>query len=124
MNKVEQWQDVAARLKALKTEEADLRRDLAAGVIGEIPMKNGRVTVRGTYEGIPVKAVQELGYTLDLAALASVWNDLSPEDKEAIKLKPTLQTGKYKKLEKDSLLHEAVITKLSMPTFEVSEVKV
>ncbi len=121
MNKVEKWQDASKRLKDTKVEEADLRRELASETIGDTAMKNGRVTVSKSLAGYPVKAVQELGYSLDLSVLASIWDSLTPADKEAIKLKPNLQTGKYKKLPTDSLLHEAVITKMAMPTFTVGE---
>lgn len=121
MNVLETWKDLQVRLKALKEEEADTRRSLCSEIIADAPMKNGRTTVRSVMYGYPVKAVQTLSYSLDLAVLGNIWDSLSPVERAAVKMKPTLQEGKYKKLPEDSILHEAVVTRLGMPTLDVGD---
>lgn len=121
MNKIAKWKELASKLKSVKEEELQLRKEIAAEVIAHAEMVNGRVTVRETLEGYPCKAVQALNYRLDLGVLGSIWENLSEVEKAAVKMKPTLQTGPYKKLPEDSLLHEAVISTLATPTLEVGD---
>jgi len=121
MNDITKWKDTVVRLKALKKEETELRSSLTTLIIGKTPMENGRALVKSVLDGYPVKATQKLSYSLDLGALASIWDSLDVVDKEAIKMKPTLQEGKYKKLSETSLLHEAIVTRMAMPILEVGE---
>lgn len=121
MDRLSRWIKMSADLKLIKAQEADLRRELCAEIIADAQMKKGRCTVKSELEGRTVKAVQTLGYTIDEAALASIWEALSETDKTALKMKPTLKLAQYKKLSEYSLLHEAVISKLAMPTLEVAE---
>ena len=123
MNSLEKWNGMVSRAKALKKEEAEARLALCTDIISDTPMVNGTSTVRSVLYGYPVKAVQNLNYSIDLGALASVWHELSVDEKAVVKMVPTLQTGAYKKLPENSLLHEAVVSKLGMPTLECGELK-
>lgn len=121
MSKIEKWKALALQLKAVKEEELQLRKELAAEVIANTEMKNGMVTVREVVDGYPCKAVQALNHRLDLGVLGSIWENLTEVEKAVVKMKPTLQTGPYKKLPEDSLLHEAVVSSLATPTLEVGD---
>jgi hypothetical protein len=118
---IHKWKELSLKLKRIKEEEADLRREICQVVIADAEMKNGRVTVKDYYDGMEVKATQTLSYTIDVAVLGTVWEHLSPEEQDAIVMKPSLSLAKYKKLPEDSLLHEAVISKLAMPTLLAEE---
>ncbi len=96
-----------------------LRNQIVDIILQDAKMENGTVTLRTTVEGKAVKAVRKLSYRLDEAALSTIWNYLPESDKACIKLKPTLQAAKYKKLLHNSMLHEAVVSKLAAPTLEV-----
>jgi len=119
MNKLQKWSQLQKQLKVLKEEEMDLRRELCTGIIADSPLSNGRVTVKGTVGELAYTASQALGYNIDQSVLSTIWNSLSPEEKEAIVYKPNLGLAKYRKLGEDSLLHEAVTARLSAPTLKV-----
>jgi hypothetical protein len=116
MADLHRWKHLQQELKKIKAEEADLRRELCAEIIGGTQMVNGRVTVKTHLDHYEVKAVQTLSYSIDQAALSAIWDELTPEEKACIKMKPELALGDYKKLPEDSLLHEAVVSRLAMPT--------
>ena len=118
---VDKWKELATRLKSLKEEEADLRRDICAELIAGVEMKNGIATYKGNVEGYDVTAKQSLSFSLDVAALGTIWDELSQAEQDCIELKPTLKIGPYKKLPEDSLLHEAVVSRLAMPTLKAEE---
>ena len=113
--RVTEWLALSARLKQIKEEEAFLRRAICEIVIGDKGMVNGRVTVKDVIDGYDVKAVQALSYTIDVPALGTIWNDLSDAEQDCIKMKPTLELAKYRKMAEASLLHEAIVSKMAMP---------
>jgi len=119
MNKLEHWADLQRRLKSIKEEEMNLRRELCIGMIGSHPLENGRVTVKGEVGNLSYKASQALGYTVDQATLSSLWGSLSQDERDSIAYKPSLKLANYRKLSDDSLLHEAITAKLSAPTLSV-----
>ena len=118
--KLEAWHEMAQLLKTAKIREAELRRELCADFIANTPMTNGRVTVKGHDGNYDYKAVQILSYRVDQSVLSSVWSTLDDIEKAAVAYKPSLALANYKKLSEESLLHEAVITTLAMPTLEVT----
>lgn len=115
MNKLELWKTKSDLLKILKVEEMELRKEICS----EISTAIG--TTRSEFLGKTVKSVQKLSLSIDEAALGTIWEMLPPEEKACIRLKPTLKAGPYKKLEENSILHEAVISKLGAPTLEIAE---
>ncbi|RLA18842.1 MAG: hypothetical protein DRQ56_06655 [Gammaproteobacteria bacterium] len=122
MSKLQTWFEMSQLLKATKTREAELRRELCEEYIGDSQMSNGRVTVKGHEGHLDYKAVQALSYGLDKDLLDALWGDLTDIDKGCVTFKPALGLAAYKRLSEDSLIHEAVTTRLAMPTLSVEEV--
>ena len=122
MLNIAKWKELELSLKVLKSKEADMRRVICSYIINKKEMVKGRVTVKDRVEGYDVKATQTLNYSFDLAVLGTVWKELTQAEKDCVKMKPEIVLGDYKKLPDDSLLHEAVITKLGMPTLDVEEI--
>jgi len=114
--KLEQWFEISNLLKEARVKEAELRRELCAAIIGDTQMENGRVTVKGTAYHLDYKASQALTYNIDKPVLESMWSSLSDIERASVVYKPSLSLTLYKKLPEDSLLHEAITTKLAMPT--------
>lgn len=113
---IHKWKELSTRLKQIKEEEADLRRAICEEIIAGAEMTNGRVTVKDYLDDYAVKAVQTLSYTIDVAALGTIWEGLSQAEQDAVVMKPSLSLAAYKKLPEDALLHEAVVSRLAMPT--------
>ena len=118
---VDKWKELATRLKSLKEEEANLRRDICAELIAQTEMVNGIATYKGNVEGYDVVAKQSLSFSIDVAALGTIWDELSQAEQDCVEMKPTLKIGPYKKLPEDALLHEAVVTKFAIPTLKAEE---
>lgn len=116
MESIAKWKEMSLRLKKLKQEESELRRELCDEILAGYEMSNGRLTVKDHLEGFEVKATQTLSYTIDVAILSTVYDALNPSEQACIKWEPKLKLAEYKKLPEDSLLNEAVITRLAMPT--------
>lgn len=118
---VDKWKELSTRLRALKEEEADLRRDICAELIAQTEMVNGIATYKGNVEGYDVIAKQSLSFSLDIAVLDSIWDGLTQAEQDCVEMKPTLKIGPYKKLPEDALLHEAIVTRMAMPTLKAEE---
>lgn len=116
MYDIDAWKKLSQKLKALKTQEAEIRRDICEQILADAEMTNGRVTVKDNYDGYAIKATQTLSYTIDVGVLGTVWEALSYAEKDCVVMKPSLSLAAYKQLPPDSLLHEAVVTRLAMPT--------
>lgn len=119
--KVTDWQELSARLKQVKNEEAKLRREICEelfeGAAGEFSIKR-----RVGY--LDVKATSKVNRKVDEAELDSVWELLREAEKACFKFKPTLQLAKYKALKKADLvvhLYDAITESPGMPTLEVKE---
>ena len=113
------WHDTKCKLAVFKAQELSLRKEVAEEILEGVPLTNGSATNRESEEGVIVKATQKLNFSLDLGELAAIWAELTPEEQAVIKMKPTLQLAKYKKLPEGSILHRAVTTKLAVPTLDV-----
>ena len=70
-------------------------------------------------EGYSVKAENTVSYNLNEALVNQMFAELSDTDKNALVFKPNLVLRMYKKLDKNSLLHEAVTVKPSAPTLKL-----
>lgn len=115
------WKELSTQLKIIKQQEGDMRRAICAELEPMPDLEKGRHTHKEHIDGFLVKAVYTLNYSIDKAALAAVWNELSELERASIRLVPELKLKEYKALPKGSLLHEAVVTKNAMPTLEATE---
>lgn len=120
MLNIAEWRELAVKLKVIKSKEATMRREICGVLMADQDISSGRATVKTHLEGFNLKAVQTLSYSLDKAALGSVWNSLSEVEKSAIKMVPEIKLKEYKALPADSLLHEAITSKPAMPTLEAT----
>jgi hypothetical protein len=118
MFNIHDWKVKSQQLKKLKADEADMRREICEEIIAGAPMDNGRVTIKTHADGYAIKAVQTLSFSIDVAALGAIWEHLTPEEQDCVVMKPTLNLTKYKQLTGASLLHEAVVSRLAMPTLQ------
>jgi len=113
------WAKIEKKLKELKKEEVDTRRELCQELFDSQP---GKRKIVKEIDGIKITANYKTTTKIDAEALKQIFVDLSPEDEECIEYKPSLKKRNYNKLSEDSLLHEVVTEKPSMPTLKVEEV--
>lgn len=113
------WLDMSRELKRLKVVEMELRKELCDERINLAGMKNGRMTTKGAEGDCSYKIVTALGYKVDLGIYTALLNNLTEAEKACVRWKPELALAAYKKLPEDSLLHEAVISKMAAPVLTV-----
>ena len=112
-----EWRDLATDLKDIKFKEMRLRKDLAQDILtGLVPPYNNKLSING----IPIIVENTVAHNLDKEVVNQIFEDLSLEEKSAMKFTPELKLREYKKLPKESLLHEAVTVKPSAPTIKIS----
>jgi hypothetical protein len=122
LEQVEKWRALAARATKLKLEEQELRAEICNELTeGQAAIK-GMIRVKFELGDYKYTAEQGLTYKLDQDVLLSIWNDLTETDQACIQRKPTLWESGYKKLPDNSLLHEAVSTRHSMPSFKFTRI--
>lgn len=121
ISKLETWKQMDELLKETKKREAELRRELCEELTDGYELTNGRSTTKGYDEesNLDFTAVQSLSYTMDKVVLEAIWSDLTDVEQDAVVWKPELGLAKYRKISDDSLLQDAVISKLAMPTLKV-----
>lgn len=117
ISKYLKWLNMSDRLKALKKEEAALRRELCSDLFNG---KQGNFKEVYNDKGVHVVATSKLTNNLDERVLQSLMGGLSDVEKACIKWKPSLVAAHYKVLPEDSILHEAVTAKPAMPTLSVT----
>ena len=114
--KFHKWMNLAATLRDVKAREMILRKEIAADILeGLVPPCKSKVS----FGEIKTQIENTVSHNVDRDVVNSIFSDLSIEDKEALKFIPELKLREYKKLPKDSLLHEAVTTKPSAPTIKI-----
>ena len=123
LSPIEKWSKIKAFLTTAKEKEAQMRRDLCADILEGVPMDKGKARLKDVIQGYGVTAVQELSYSLDVDLVKEMWSDLSDAEKECVKTKVYLWDTGYKKLPADSLLHQAVTTRLAMPKLEAKKLE-
>jgi len=116
-HKVESWIDAAAKLAHYKKLENDLRRQIADELL------EGKPT--GTHHffkfGYDIKIVKKNNTTIDTVALSAMYDDFSPEEREAIKFSPKLIAKNYKALNHHDLIDHCLIVKPGLPSIEVKQ---
>ena len=116
MSKFLEWKKMSEQLKALKAAEMKARKELAAEILfGMAPPCKKRTEM----DGIDVQFEIGVSHSIDKAAFESVYDELDPLDKTAIKHEPKLKLREYKAIPKNSLLHEAVVVKPSAPVIKI-----
>jgi len=113
------WAKIEKKLKGLKKEEADMRRELCQELFDDQP---GLRKIVKEIEGLKITANYKTTIKIDAEALKQIFVELSLEDEECIEYKPSLKKREYNKLSEGSLLYEVVTEKPSMPTLKVEEV--
>lgn len=113
--KIERWIDAQETLKAVKEEEMQLRREICDAIQLENP---GLGTKTATLEDFRLTATFGITYKIDDDKLGEVFHQMSPEERECIRYKPSLDVTRFKKIESD-LLNEVVIAQQSAPTLKV-----
>jgi len=117
------WEHMSQELKELKAKEMELRKEICKEFVNSIPSwQEGKIRVKTSVNPFNVKVEQGLNYKLNTQVLAQIWDDLSTEERECIKLKPVLIEPEYKTLDDSAILHEAVTTSLSAPVLTVNPV--
>jgi hypothetical protein len=122
MSIVTEWYKASQDLAYLKVREMSLRREICTQLLEGIALNaSGSARVKTVIDGLKLNASHGLNYSIDEGALSAIWEELSPKEKEAFKFKPTLVRAKYKLVEADSLVFEAIVTKMGAPTLKVEE---
>ena len=116
MNKFLQWKEMSDSLSAIKADEAALRRELCAELLGD---KQGNFKETLEEQGLRVVATSKTSTSLDERVLQQLMGGLSDAEKSCVKYKPSLIAAMYKVLPEGSILHEAVTVKPAMPTLSV-----
>jgi len=114
-----EWRELSKKLKRLKEEEANLRVELCSSIFNAYGEYKTTVVELDGYE---VKAVAKINTKIDEAVFNSIYNKLSPEELNVVKLKPTLDKRKYNKLPDREVLDLAIIETPGRPTLSVKEI--
>lgn len=114
--KIDEFRQVALRLKHIKAEEMNLRRDLC-----DILLKG---KMKGTHsfniDGMDVKATKKVNMSLDKKRVDHYYEQMSNAEKDAVKFNPTLSITMYDKIEGDSSVLDGCLTiKPATPTLTV-----
>ena len=117
--KIDKWISLKDALAKIKTEEAELRREIVTAI--------AQTTAPGTYTldnpfGT-LKAVVKTNFTIDEKIYQSIHHKLTNAEIEAVKLKPELIIKNFKTLDPTAILRQAVIEKPAMPTLTFTEAK-
>lgn len=117
MGKLSTWKKLQDQLKLIKEQELELRKEICSEILeGRI----GEISEKATFEGTLVRVKMTVTRNVDEDVLSTIWSDLTIDEQQAIKFKPSLVLAGYRKLHDGALLHEAVTVKPSeTPTLEI-----
>ena len=112
----EQWLEVSKQLRTLKNDELRLRNKINATILAE--KIEGSVTV--TKPKYKVTGTARLNRVLNAEILDAIWEDLTPDEQEAVQYKPSLVLANYKKIElSGGKLMEAVTVKPGQASLKI-----
>lgn len=117
VDKILEWKQMASQLKQIKEAEAKMRREIVSEICGD-EYGSKKVVV----EGYEIKANNKVTTSLDAHAFMAIDDELTAEEKLAVKHTPSLIMANYKKLPSHSLLHDAVVVKPAMPTLSIDTI--
>jgi hypothetical protein len=107
---------MSVNLKQLKADEMRLRKEICAEILAN---KTPPCKTKANFGIIIVEAAMTVTHNIDEAALQSMVTELTPEERNAIKYKPSLLLRPYKQLSPESILHDAVVVRPNAPTLKV-----
>jgi len=108
----DQWLEADAKRKYYIELERKLRLEIVEPLIENVSTGTHNYT---TKEGYVVKAVKKVSTSIDKEGLTFIEDDLSDEEKAAIRWKPELDAKKYKELEDHDVLDQVIVVKPAMP---------
>ncbi len=119
MSKLAKWMQLSKLLKDTKEAELLLRKEICSEILkGRL----GEIREKAIYDGHNIVVESKVNRSIDSAVLNAIWDSLTEEDTNCIEFKPSLKLANYRKLLRDSLLHEAITEKPSeTPTLEVKD---
>lgn len=109
-----QWLKMSQELKALKTREMTLRKELCYDLIGSTVGKAKQVT-----EMLQIEAQGKESYKVDEVTYHALSDELTDAEKQTIKWTPSLLLTPFKKLPEGSILLECITSKPAAPTLNV-----
>ncbi len=118
--RLKEWRKLARLLAKYKKSEFALRKDIAEATLKPDDFNalgNGKVTVEDGNTEYAIVRNTVLG--VDKAVLEAIYQDLSDEEKAVIKYEPKLDLRKYRNLPEDSILHDAVVSRLAAPIIKL-----
>lgn len=120
-DKIKAWKDAKAKLKHWKAEEALLRLEICAEIIGGDVGHFSRKQVVGDEE---LKASAVLNMNVDEAMLSYLngCEKLTPDELECFKRPLKIVEGKLRKLPRDSSVWKAITETPGMSQLEVKDV--
>lgn len=116
VEKLKVWIKMSDDLKNLKEKEAKLRIELCEEFLkGKVPPCKAKQIV----ENIEIEAVRGVSHKVDESVVTQLFSEFSDEEKNVFKFKPDVKLKEYKKLSKNSIVHEAITVKPAMPTIKI-----
>lgn len=117
--KVKEWLIISGRLKSIKEDEMELRKEICDHILdGKI--KGAKSSTFGKYT---MTATAKIGEKVDQDLLKVMWPELSKAEKACFKFKADLVSKEYKTLDAKSNVHRAVDSKPGAPTLALKAMK-
>lgn len=110
-----QWIQIKAQIESLVEQERKLRIAIASEVLGD----KTEGTKTDTIHDIKFQATAVINYTIDRAELDLVMDELTEDDKAALRYKPELAMKAYRQLPDTSKLKMCVTAKPGLPQLKV-----
>ena len=116
---IKTWMVAKDQLDKIKAHELEIRKEIAEHILdGKIKgAKKGSI---GKYN---LTATGKLNYVVDAEFLENIWSELTPQEKEAIKYKPSIVASKYKTLDAKSKLNKAITSKSGTPSLKLDSME-
>ncbi len=105
------WIEAKAQLDKWKKQESDLRKKICTHFLEGQVVGTHNFT-KGDYL---IKAVKKITTSIDEEALSAVWDDLTEDEQECVKFKPSIVSKAYKECDEHTTLDQAITTKPAMP---------
>jgi hypothetical protein len=115
----DEWLEANAKRKYYVELEKKLRLDIVEPLIESLPVGTHTFT---TEDGYVIKPVKRVSVSFDKELLEFVTDELSDEEKDAIRWKPELDARKYKALDDHDVLDQAIIVKPAMPGLTITHI--
>lgn len=114
-----QWIEAKAELDKWKKVESDLRIKICDHFLEGASVGTHNFTA-GSFK---IKAVKSINTSIDESELSFIWDDLTEEEQDCVKYKPSLVAKNYKECEDHSTLDQAIVTKPAMPSLSIEYIE-